>query len=140
MESQEIKSDETVSGNQWWIIWVLLMIVMGAGVYFISNYLRLKATTEFNLCCLNCEKIGEAMELYADKNTGNYPRALTMLTPDYLKTIPVCPGAKSNQGYINSYRVNNDFKAYTFYCSGRNHKVGRPENYPQYNSRKGIVY
>ena len=141
MGYQEKQNDEKISGNWWWIIWVFLLIAVGAGVYFVPNYLRLRVATEFNKCASNCKVIGEAMEMYAAKHNKNYPQSLTMLTPDYLQTIPTCAKSGTNQGYINSYRVSDDFKAYTFYCLGKNHfGVGISENLPQYNSREGMVF
>lgn len=140
MGYQETRDDETASGGNWWIMWLFLAVVAGAAMFLVPNYLRARVSGQFTACQSNCKNIGTALEIYADANGKNYPRSLTMLTPDYLLTIPTCPSSRTNRGYIDSYLVNDDFKAYTVYCQGRNHmEVARYENYPQYNSREGIV-
>ncbi len=124
---------------------VSLFFMAGAAMflllYFVPNYQRRRVATEFNQCASNCKVIGEAMEMYAAKHNKNYPLSLTMLTPDYLQTIPTCAKSGTNQGYIDSYQVSKDYKAYTFYCQGDNHSaVGVDKNFPQYNSREKFVF
>ncbi len=140
MGYRETQNNETNTGGNWWILWGFILIVIGAAVFLVPNYLRARVDGQFTHCQSNCKNIGTALEIYADANDKNYPRSLTMLTPDYLQAIPTCASSRTNQGYIDSYQVSDDFKAYTLYCMGKNHmEVARHENFPQYNSREGIV-
>lgn len=140
MELYEKQPDETTTGGNWWIMWGFILIVIGAAVFLVPNYMRARVSGQFTACQSNCKNIGTALEMYAETNDKNYPRSLTMLTPGYLQVIPTCPSSRANQGYIDSYQVSDDFKVYTVFCKGRNHmEVARYENFPQYNSREGIV-
>ncbi len=134
------QSDETTAGNQWWIILVFSLIIAVVGVILLPNYMNCLASGKYTQCLSNFITIEKALKKYCDNNDEKYPPTLTALTPGYLQTIPTCAASKSNKGYIDSYRVSRDLKAYTFYCPGKNHTgVGMKENFPQCNSGDGIV-
>lgn len=122
---------------------LFLMAVAALYLLFVSgpNFLRARASRQFTACESNLKNIGAALEMYAGANDRNYPPSLTVLTPGYLQTIPTCSSSGTNRGYIDSYRVSKDFKAYTFYCPGDSHSaIGNSINFPQYNSREGLIY
>lgn len=137
MSYRESDFGETNHSYNWWIMWVALIII--AGLVLVPNFMRARAQGSMTKCQSNCKNIGIALEMYAEKNNGSFPRSLTMLTPSYLRFIPACDSSKTNQGYIESYRVSGDLRAFTFYCPDEDHKkYGITKNIPRYNSRKGL--
>lgn len=137
MSNFKRKFGETNFSYNWWIMWVVLIIL--AGLILVPNYMRARVQGSMTRCQSNCKNIGIALEMYAEKNDGNYPFSLTKLTPDYLRFIPACDSSKTNRGYIGSYHVSDDLKAFTFYCPGENHaNQVMKKNFPQYNSRERL--
>src|ERR1022692_1835496 len=61
---------------------------------------------------------------------GSYPPALTSLTPNYLKTLPLCPLGQK-------YSYEKQGEAYTIQCTGRH--PGEAAGHPLYNSSQGLV-
>ncbi len=53
-------------------------------------------------CKSNLKNIGIALEMYSTDWSGSYPKSMTQLTPNYLKTIPKCPKAEGDT-YSGSY-------------------------------------
>ncbi len=140
MENNETQSNERDSSGWWWALMILLTIAILAVTILVPNFLKARAGGKYTECLSNLKNIGMALEMYADENEKNYPTSLTLLTPDYLHTIPTCPSSWTNRRYIDSYRVSKDFKAYTYYCIGDNHStVHLDKNYPQYNSIDGLI-
>lgn len=95
---------------------------------------------KFSVCCSNLQHIGTALEMYStDDKAYRYPDSLSRLTPEYLNTIPTCPGA-GRDTYSESYIRGAGNLAYTFYCKGQHHSdIGIQKNYPGYNSENGLV-
>lgn len=141
--------DETNTGGGWW--WSVLMLALFFGVggmILYPNYIRSRSCGRYTQCQSNCKNIGTALEMYAGDNNDTFPKRLEMLTPDYLRIIPTCSAyeakieliRRKRPGYNDTYLVSDDFSAYTFYCGSRDHDaVGVPDNYPQYNSREGLI-
>ena len=125
----------------WWALFIFLSVIAALAYILIPNFLRARAGGNYNHCQSNLKNIGTALEMYSEKNNKLYPPSLSMLTPDYLKTIPTCPSGKlKSGGYAATYHVSSDGKAYSFYCGGVNHSnVGAGKNYPQYNSYTGLM-
>lgn len=89
-------------------------------------------------CHTNMKEIGAALKAYSADNNGEYPESMKMLVPDYIKSIPTCPAAR-REVYSRPYRTSKDYKRYTFFCEGENHKgIQVPRNFPQYNSQEGL--
>jgi hypothetical protein len=89
-------------------------------------------------CEDNLRMIGTACEEYSTDAAGRYPKSLSLLVPNYLRTIPTCPSAQADT-YSQTFRSASNPDAYTFYCAGWNHSAaGIPPNYPQYDSTEGI--
>ena len=141
--------DETNTGGGWWWSVVMLALFIGVlGMILYPKYIRKGSTMLFTLCMSHCKNIGTALDMYADDNDGAFPAKLEMLTPDYLRAIPTCSAherkieliRRKRPGYNDTYQVSNDFSAYTFYCGSRAHDgVGVRDNFPQYNSREGLI-
>jgi type II secretory pathway pseudopilin PulG len=122
---------------------IVLILLIAA---LLPNALGFRATAQgqFNQCQSNTKNIGTALEMYSTDHKGHYPAKIPMLSPDYLKSIPTCASAAKDT-YSESYSVyiaqkEGEPDAYTFYCSGCNHStMGVSENYPQYNSKDGLI-
>ena len=131
----------------WWFGGAFLMIIFLAVMILLPNFTRAKASGAYTQCQSHCRKIGEALEAFAKSNDGQYPRSLTMLTPDYLATIPTCEGYKAKielirrkrPSYCDTYTVSDDLRVFTLYCGSRDHDIcGTPDNFPQYTSTDGL--
>lgn len=88
-------------------------------------------------CQSNLKNIGDALEIYSDRNGGLYPALLDQVTPDYVKVLPTCPAAGTNSyAYLRSDKGD----VYTMYCRGDYHSaVTGCENYPQYDTISGLM-
>ena len=132
----------------WWFGGAFLMIILLAAMILLPNFTRAKASGLYTQCQSNCINIGAALKMYAGDNNGSYPPKLEMLTPNYLKTIPTCRGyevkfeiiRRKRPSYCDTYKVGNDFSSFTLYCGSRDHnEVNVRDNFPQYNSKDGLI-
>lgn len=90
-------------------------------------------------CKSNLKNIGTALEMYSTDNSGHYPRSMSFLTPNYLKTIPTCPAAGRNT-YSEFYLQNETPDLYTVFCHGHHHKSASVSpNYPQFTAVQGLI-
>ncbi len=122
------------------LIIAITIITLIIVIFFLPRQNRARSSGQYTQCQSNCKNMGTALELYAKDHKGNFPEKLEMLVPDYLRAIPTCASSRTNKDYIFSYRCSPNHDAYTFYCAGHNHKwVGVGKNYPQYNSREGLI-
>ena len=87
-------------------------------------------------CMSNLKNYGTALEMYSTDNSGRYPTELNVLTPNYLKTLPTCPAARSDT-YSQSYTSSVKPDVFTIFCAGKHH--GPSGNYPQYTSVEGLI-
>jgi hypothetical protein len=115
---------------------------VGAAI-LVPNFIRARAQGQTTACKSNLKNMGTALEMYSTDYSGEYPKDVSLLTPNYLKTIPDCPAA-GRDTYSESYSLKqpegNDWLTYYLYCSGENHtEVGLPENSPSYNGIEGLV-
>ena len=83
--------------------------------------------------------------MYSTDYGGHYPENISLLTPNYLKTIPDCPAAgEMTYHYTRTSKKLPDrdiaVENYEFYCSGEHHEsVSVSANYPKYNGIDGLV-
>jgi len=118
---------------------IAIALISIAVVVMVPKYQRAGACGQFTQCQANCKNISTALEMYADDNEGNFPSHLSQLTPKYLRSMPMCAGARRDT-YSQSYQSSTNFDSFSFYCAGHHHKwVGVEPNYPQYNSRDGLI-
>jgi len=118
---------------------VLLIIVVSVFSVFVSNFggRQSRSWGKLTACKSNLKNIGTALEMYSTDNKGRYPHALSQITPNYLKTIPTCPGAGAST-YAYTFSIKPD--AYTVFCSGSNHKTcGTNPDYPEYDTYQGLI-
>ncbi len=118
------------------------MLGFGAAI-MVPNFAKARAQGQLTACKSNQKNIGTALEMYSTDWSGAYPKSMTQLTPNYLRTIPECPAAEKDT-YSSTYKLrksdNGDYEIYEVFCSGPNHvKVGVPADYPQYNGEMGLI-
>ena len=100
---------------------------------------------QLTACKSNLKNLGTAMEMYSTDWSGKYPTEITMLTPNYLKTIPECPTAGEvtytlQTGENTVYNTAGFQDYYFLQCEGENHtSFSVPENYPQYDGIRGLI-
>lgn len=106
------------------------------------------AEGQFTACKSNIKNIATALEMYSTDWSGKYvpeDRGLSLLTPNYLKTIPECPAAKSvTYSYDEGLDAELNGEAYQDYymlrCKGGHHKVAGAEgDLPAYNGDVGLM-
>lgn len=96
-------------------------------------------------CKSNLKNIGTAMEMYSTDYSGDYPPDESLLTPDYLKTLPTCPSSRETHytfefGPTATYNTMSYEDYYFIYCTGESHvNAGVPKNYPQYSAIIGLI-
>jgi type II secretory pathway pseudopilin PulG len=124
---------------------VLLCSVLVLAAILVPNFVRANARGKLTACKSNLKNIGTALEMYSTDWSGKYPTTTSLLTPNYLKTIPECPAAGSNSyvAVFGSTAVMNSrgYEDYYFIeCHGENHKtVSVTGNYPAYNGVQGLI-
>ena len=124
---------------------VSCLLVFHLGLLILPNFIRCGNQGQLTACKSNLKNIGTALEMYSTDWSGQYPRNLAALTPNYLKTIPDCPRAgrvtyrltvglnvPSNSGPFQDY--------YLVECTGKSHaNVNVPANYPMYDGIQGLI-
>jgi len=116
---------------------LIIAVISVLAAIIVPNFIRCPTQGKLTSCKSNLKNIGTALEMYNTDNGGLYPEALSAITPNYMKTIPICAAAgKVTYQYITSEKSD----AYTTFCSGNYHKKSRVEpNYPQYDSFNGLI-
>lgn len=110
------------------------------------NFVRARSQGQLTACKSNLKNIATAMEMWSTDNAGKYPTSLEALTPNYLRSIPVCPAA-GRDSYSASLQTGPDAEGntehyqdyYYFKCQGHNHPGVAEEDYPQYNAYQGLI-
>ena len=126
-----------------------LIFVLILSVKFFGPIVRNKLSPPnqqgmFTACKSNLKNIATAYEMYSTDWDGAYPESLSILTPNYLKTVARCPAAQES-----AYKVeceNHDLGkgrfagSYLIQCEGEHHaSVGARRNFPQYSSTEGLI-
>lgn len=119
----------------------LLTIIFIIGVLAaiaIPHLRRAVMKTDAVACKSNLRNIATAITVYANDNNSQYPDLLEKITPQYMKSIPSCPGVGTDT-YSPGYEVEGDYKSYTLYCRGKNHSdYGYGTDEPYYTSADGL--
>ena len=93
---------------------------------------RSRAVAAFE-CAARLQRLGLAMELYAQNNQGTPARSLDDLVPFYFDELPVCPLEAGSLATLE--RGDSRF---TLVCAGRHRGLGgTPEGFPRYTPRLG---
>ncbi len=118
---------------------VIAIIAILAGI-LIPNYVRARSKSQLTACQAGMKSIATSLEVYATENAGHFPVSLTVLTPNYLKTMPTCPSVHSDT-YSATYVSGPNPDLFTMVCGALSHTgagINLP-NYPQYTSGQGLI-
>ncbi|MDQ7825482.1 MAG: hypothetical protein RDV48_21970 [Candidatus Eremiobacteraeota bacterium] len=108
-----------------------------AYIYMVENMPNRYSGGTLTACKSNLKNLGTAMEMYSTDNEGRYPKTISKITPDYLKTLPTCP-ASGTMTYCYIYTAVPD--VYTMWCNSTAHvRVSGKANYPQYDAVQGLI-
>ena len=123
---------------------IVIAIIAILAAILVPNFIRARAQGQVTACKSNLKNIATALEMYSTDYGGRFPTAIAsggVLTPNYLRTLPTCPGAGSVTYESSGYSSTSSPDAYNINCNTTNHKgvditIG---GYPQYNSASGLV-
>ncbi len=124
---------------------IVIAIIAILAAILVPNFIRARAQGQLTACKSNLKNIGTALEMYSTDWSGKYPTGTTVLTPNYLKTIPLCPAAASNtyQASFGTAATTNTQKYQDYYyvaCNAGNHTaVSITGNYPAYDGVQGLI-
>lgn len=117
---------------------IVIAIIAILAAILIPNYVRARAMSQLTGCKSNLKNIATALEAYSVDHSGHYPTGMAALTPNYIKTLPVCPTVGSDT-YTDSYVPTVEPDSFSFYCEGNVHEnLAIPSNYPQWHSGSGL--
>lgn len=102
------------------------------GAILIPNFVKARWTGQIAACKGNLKNFGTALEMWATDHGGKYPKTLTELSPDYLKTSGTCP-----TGGRYEYEVTG--KGYKVTCQGGHEAQGFPSVLLYYSSEEGLI-
>lgn len=146
---EPVETGRKISNTDWQRLVFSLFCLLFVVFFVYPHFMRMRASGQYTQCQSNEKNLGTALEMYAKDNEGHYPERLAQLTPQYLQVMPTC-GATGIDTYSHSYTAyispDAHSDAFTFYCEGDHYKYQSkryqwrvPENYPQYNSRQGLI-
>lgn len=119
-------------------------VVLLLAAILVPNFIRARARGSLTACKSNLKNIGTALEMYSTDNHGLYPKSMSALTPNYLKTFPECPNAgmtyRAEFGPNAPYNTDRHDDYYYVECHGENHKsVSVTGDFPSYNGIQGLI-
>lgn len=124
------------------------LVIFSILFFGLSTYYKIQASRRqgnMTACKSNLKNIGTAMEMYSTDWSGSYPSNLSILTPNYLKSLPICPTTESPPYYLTCgpgapFNPENYDQYYLLECTGTNHlPVSIPANYPKYTGITGLM-
>ena len=123
---------------------VLLILSILMLVLLAPSLRRNQARSQLSQCRDNLEMLATGMEMYAADYSA-YPTSLRQLSPNYLKTIPLCPadGVQDYSLFTGADAPGNSRRqARYFYleCSRENHtEAAVAGHFPAYSSVRGLI-
>lgn len=138
------------------IVIFVVFIITGFFTGLSSGYIRIPNKARLNGCTSNLKAIATALETYSEKYNNQYPNSLNDLAPVYIDKIPECNGqckyltwygnmvilseTSPIDSYSAGYKQGNNRDTFILFCDGNRHSyAGIPQNYPRYDSIKGII-
>lgn len=100
------------------------------------DFIMARRQGQLAACRSNLRNIGTALEMYGVDNEGKYPESLDALTPDYLRTLPLCPTDEAQSYHYERGAEGED--PYVVNCVGHQHPTLKPGS-PKYSSSEGII-
>ncbi len=91
-------------------------------------------------CSAELNRLGSALELYAQSNGGQSPPALDYLVPFYFEELPACPVVPSGQPNPYQQGYQGGGTAFTVLCRGRHHRGlgGCGSDFPRFSPESGV--
>lgn len=92
-------------------------------------------------CKSNLKNLATGLEMWSSDNSGDYPDSLDKLTPNYLKTLPICPTRGAKPYTYEMVKVEYlDTPVYMLTCPGHQHAdQGVAADYPRYSGSEGLI-
>lgn len=114
----------------------VIFIIATLASMIIPHLRRAVFKAHYTGCISNLRNIASALEQYRNEK-ASYPDTLSVMTPDFLKTIPTCPSAGTDT-YSPGYTLNDSKDSYTLACKGQNHSaLGYKQDQPFYSHQYG---
>lgn len=108
------------------------IVLVSLGLSVVAAGWRARALKAFE-CAAGLQRMGLAMELYAQNNQGTPARSLDALVPFFFDELPVCPLEGGSTPTLERSESN-----FTLVCAGRHRGLGgAPEGFPRYTPRLG---
>lgn len=93
---------------------------------------------QLTACKSNLKNFGTALEMYAADHSGRMPPSAALLTPNYLKTMPICPRAGKDT-YSATYQRRSLSGEPSVYCPSHWER-GPCANYPRRVKREAVAF
>jgi hypothetical protein len=103
---------------------LLGMILTVAVALVVPNFFRARERGRLTACKSNLKHIGTGLEMYSTDWSGHYPSSSGKLTPNYLKTIPSCPGENGGDYLVKTW--GEPWDGYFIYCLGNHSQAAIP--------------
>jgi prepilin-type N-terminal cleavage/methylation domain-containing protein len=117
---------------------IVIAIIAILAAILVPNLIRARSRSQLTGCTTNLKNIATSVEMYNVDYNGRYPTAMSLLTPNYLKSIPICPvaGSDSYSGGYTSTVLPDEFEVF---CQGGFHAGFTPTDYPRYDAAHGLI-
>lgn len=118
----------------------VLFIALLVPVYFLGMQRaeRVWKAHDYPGCSRNLQAIGAALHRYSVKHNGIFPKKLSELIPEHIKSVLTCPSAGEDT-YSDSYEFDSTAQNFTVCCKGHNHECSKlQENFPRYSLIYGL--
>jgi prepilin-type N-terminal cleavage/methylation domain-containing protein len=118
---------------------IVVSIIAILAVVIIPRFRRLQDKANLTGCVSNLKSLATAIQLYSIDSSGENPPSLSLLVPDFIRRMPLCPAAGQQETYSGGYVFSDVEETFTVSCRGRFHAAsGLAEDQPFYSSRSGI--
>lgn len=118
---------------------IVIAIIAILAAILVPNFIRARAQGQLTSCKSALKNIATAVEMYATDYSGRYPTALTVATPNYLRSVPSCPVAGAYT--YSATTVGGDM--FTIWCPNGSEAHGTAgistANSPYYTSSGGLT-
>ena len=128
----------------------LRLLIAGPAVLFFlvvltpRGYHRSRPQGQLAACKSNLKNIGTALEMYRTDHSETYPKALSQLSPNYLRVFPECPSAGKDTysaSYLQHASTDVEPAFFRVCCQGQHHLEANVKNSdrPVYDSKQGLI-
>lgn len=90
-------------GNPFFLFLVIFVAFAFFAIIGFWCYRYDQSVKHYEACQANLKIIGTALEMYSTDHSGHYPQVLSDISPQYVASIPTCPGA-DNDTYSKVYQ------------------------------------